>query len=193
VSFATRWVFRWRCGLCTPCGFPAGKHTLCAECGRTIRPWPEGGRPIRAYAPRLLRRLVLYCIAAIVAAALCYTASGWASIYIKGPRGVYGAIWHGQCALGRSGTPFATLGLETAPHDGGYRLLFRVPGQLEGLWICLPLWLPVPGLALVGLMGWWHGAVRRGLSLHWPAPATSGEPAPQPGAPSRSRAPARGP
>ncbi|MEX2220115.1 MAG: hypothetical protein WD749_15300 [Phycisphaerales bacterium] len=173
IPLAVRWCYRRRCGLCAGCGFPAGAPAICTECGRTVRPWSSRGRPVRAYTPRVLRLAARACLVSIVVAAALYAASGWASFYLKGPGGWYGAVWQGNVALGRSATAFRSLGLEASPH-GGYRLLFRMPSQLVGAWVCLPLWIPVPALAAIGLAAWWHAAVRSGLALHWPPPQASG-------------------
>jgi hypothetical protein len=173
VPAGLRWGYRRRCGLCVSCAYPIAQEPRCTECGLRAKPWPAGGGPVRAYSPRLVRRVTFVCVTSVVVTVLLYLASGWATFYVKAPRGMYAAVWHGQCAFGRSATPFPTLGIEAAPHDGGFLLLFQVPGRLVGSWVCLPLWLPVPALILIGAAAWWHAAIRRGLARHWPAPSQS--------------------
>ena len=168
LPYSVRWAYRRRCGLCTRCAYPAGVSAVCTECGRRVRPWRGTARPAPPGSTAHLRRLARWCAAAVVVAIAAYSVNIWWSLYLKGPWGLYCAAWRGQLAAGRSRQPFESLGFEASATTGDFVLLFDWRSDLVGRQASVPVWLPIPVLAGIGLAAWWRVAVRRGLALHWP-------------------------
>lgn len=169
IPMWVRWALRRRCGLCTGCGYPIAAIPVCSECGRAVRPRSAAPPPPRAIRwPWLGRHLWFVGAALVLLATAVYLASGQWGFYLKAPGGWYAAVWRGQLALCRADAPFQEVGVEVRRFATPYRLGSGWQNELVGRRLGIPLLLAILLASGVLAAAWWRGAVRRGLSRHWP-------------------------
>src|SRR5262249_19439543 len=134
--------------------------------GRRVRPWLGGRRPKPAPPTRALKRAAAVLALAVTLASIVVVINGRWGVFWKMEGGWYAAAWHGNIAVGRSSTPFQETGWEIQRYDR-FRLSFGGDSALMNTVAVVPLWLPVPLFLVIGVVGAWRLAVRRGLGRHW--------------------------